>query len=108
LRAAAQFRGGELLGESYDGDPYAPLQWKSAMGNEFMMSPNLVLRGGHWCPDELPGPTDGDFKNSFTPWEYDAEAKRNPFFAQVWYPLHSEAENNAYGEEIFKGMKGYE
>ena len=72
------------------------------------MTPNLVLLGGHWCPDELPGPTDGDWSNGFTPWNYDAEAKVNPFFAQVWYPLHGKDEDNVYGEEIFAGMKGYE
>jgi hypothetical protein len=108
LQAAAQFRGGALLSESYSGDPYEKLTWRCAHGHTFTMSPNLVLKGGHWCPDELPGHTDGDFNNEFTPWTFDAEAKVNPFFAQVWYPLHGKEEDNTYGEEIFKGMKGYE
>jgi len=108
LQGAAKFRGGECLAESYSGDPYAPLPWRCAHGHTFEMSPNLVLLGGHWCPGELPGPEDGDWENPFTPWNYDAEAKVNPFFAQVWYPLHGKDEDNVYGEDIFAGMKGYE
>ena len=95
MKQAAKFRGGECLSETMvKGDLYTPLKWKSARGNEFEMTPNLVLRGGHWCPEELPWP-----------WDYDTEAKINPFFAQVWYPLHSKDENNYYDESIFKGFK---
>lgn len=95
MKKAAAFRGGECLStEMTKGDLYTPLKWKSARGNEFMMTPNLVLRGGHWCPDELPWP-----------WDYDKEAKINPFFAQVWYPLHDKKEDNYYDESIFKGFK---
>ena len=93
FRLAAKFRGGECLAEEV-GDFYSPIRWKSARGNEFMMSPNLVLRGGHWCPQELPWP-----------WDYDTEAKLNPFFAQVWYPLHEETENHVYGPEIYDCFK---
>ncbi|MGN0635969.1 MAG: NAD-dependent epimerase/dehydratase family protein [Acutalibacteraceae bacterium] len=97
MRKAAAFRGGECLSETMvKGDLFTPLKWKSARGNEFEMSPNLVLKGGHWCPEELPWP-----------WDYDTEAKINPFFAQVWYPLHSKDENNFYDETIFKGFKDY-
>ncbi|MCL2494252.1 MAG: NAD(P)-dependent oxidoreductase [Oscillospiraceae bacterium] len=108
LQKAAAFRGGVIVSQSYSGDPYEKLTWRSANGVEFEMSPNLVLKGGHWCPQELPGPTDGDWSNGFTPWRYDAEAKVNPFFAQVWTPLHGADEDNVYGEDIFAGMKGYE
>lgn len=95
MKKAAAFRGGECLAvEMVKGDLYTPLKWKSARGNEFEMTPNLVLKGGHWCPDELPWP-----------WDYDTEAKINPFFAQVWYPLHSKDENNFYDESIFAGFK---
>ena len=90
LRQAAAFRGGECLAETYS-DPYAPIRWRSARGNEFEMSANLVLRGGHWCPQELPWP-----------WDYDTEAKLNPFFAQVWYPLHDSNEHNVYDSEIYR------
>ena len=95
MKKAAAFRGGECLSDTMvKGDLYTPLKWKSARGNEFEMTPNLVLRGGHWCPEELPWP-----------WDYDTEAKINPFFAQVWYPLHSKDENNNYGPEIFDNFK---
>lgn len=95
MKKAAAFRGGECLSESMvKGDLYTPLKWKSARGNVFEMTPNLVLRGGHWCPEELPWP-----------WDYDTEAKINPFFAQVWYPLHSKSEHNFYGPEIFDKFK---
>ena len=108
LQKAAEFRGGACLSEAYSGAPYAKLQWRCANGHTFEMSPNLVLRGGHWCPGELPGPKDGDFANPFKPWNYAAEAKVNPFFAQVWTPLHGEDEDDVYGEEIYAGMRGYE
>ena len=93
LRQAAAFRGGECLAEELP-DMYTPIRWRSARGNEFMMSANLVLRGGHWCPQELPWP-----------WDYDTEAKLNPFFAQVWYAVHNRDEQNVYGPEIFDGFK---
>ncbi len=98
MRKAAAFRGGECLSETMvKGDLFTPLKWKSARGNEFEMTPNLVLKGGHWCPEELPWP-----------WDYDKEAEINPFFAQVWYPLHKKNEKNFYDETIFKGFKDYE
>ena len=93
LRKAAEFRGGQCLASEIV-DMYTPVLWKSARGNEFMMSPNLVLKGGHWCPEELPWP-----------WDYDTEAKLNPFFAQVWYPLHDQNQMHVYGSEIFNNFK---
>lgn len=108
LQKAAEFRGGACLAEDYNGDVYTPIKWRCAHGHVFEMSPNLALRGGHWCPDELPGPKDGNLLNPWKPWAYCKEARMNPFFAQVWYPLHSEEEDDVYGEEIFAGMKGYE
>jgi len=95
MKKAAAFRGGECLSTSMvKGDLFTPLKWKSARGNEFEMTPNLVLKGGHWCPAELPWP-----------WDYDKEAKINPFFAQVWYPLHDKDEDNYYDESIFADFK---
>lgn len=93
LKNAAAFRGGECLATEVK-DMYTPIRWRSARGNEFEMSPNLVLRGGHWCLEELPWP-----------WDYDTEAKINPFFAQVWEPLHDAGEHNVYGPEIFEQFK---
>ena len=67
------------------------LKWECAFGHQFEASPALILLGGHWCPDCLP-----------TPWNYDEEAKRNPFFSQVWKPLHAQGESNFYDESILK------
>ncbi|MBE6748008.1 MAG: NAD(P)-dependent oxidoreductase [Ruminococcaceae bacterium] len=90
LQKAAEFRGGKCLATEIV-DMYTPVKWVSARGNEFEMSPNLVLKGGHWCPAELPWP-----------WKYDEEARINPFFAQVW---DREGEDNVYGPEIFDNFK---
>ena len=92
MKKAAEFRGGKCLSETMTkGDLYTPLKWECAFGHTFEMTPNLVLNGGHWCPDCDP-----------IPWNYDEIAKKNPFFAQVWYPNHHEDEHNVYGMEIFK------
>ena len=105
MKKAAAFRGGECLStEMTKGDLFTPLKWKCAHGHEFEMTPNLVLKGGHWCPKELPSDSEGKKFH----WAYDAEAKVNPFFAQVWYPLHDKDENNEYDERIFKGFSGFE
>lgn len=72
LRAAAEFRGGKCLATTFEG-AYSPVEWESASGHRFQMTPNLYLRGGHWCPATMVETS-----------HYDAEAKRNPFFAQVW------------------------
>ena len=97
MREAAKFRGGECLSETMiKGDIFTPLKWRCAFGHEFYMSPNTVLRGGHWCPECDP-----------MPWDYDKIAKVNPFFAQVWYPLHDEKENNTYTQEIYKDYDEY-
>ena len=105
MKKAAAFRGGECLStEMTKGDLFTPLKWKCAHGHEFEMTPNLVLKGGHWCPKELPSDSEGKKFH----WAHDAEAKVNPFFAQVWYPLHDKDENNEYDERIFKGFSGFE
>ncbi len=103
LKKAAAFRGGECLAEEIV-DVYTPVKWKCAHGHEFMMSPNLVLRGGHWCPQELPSDSEGKKFH----WAYDEEARVNPFFNQVWAPLHPAGENNVYDETIFRGFSGFE
>ncbi len=90
MKKAAEFRGGEFIGRKLGKDFYTPVKWKCAFGHEFEMSPNLVLKGGHWCPDCLP-----------MPWRYDEIAKVNPFFAQVWYSHHDKDENNVYTEDIY-------
>ena len=75
---------------------YTPVTWKDAKGNEFDMTPNLVLRGGHWSPFEEP-----------FPWTYDEVAANNPFFAQVWYADHGKNEHNIYTEDIYRDYDEY-
>ena len=95
MRQAAIYRGGKCISEKMQmGDLATKLEWECQFGHRFKASPALILLGGHWCPDCLP-----------TPWDYDEIAKGNPFFAQVWYPIHSKDENNTYGEDIFKGWE---
>lgn len=62
------------------GDLFTPLRWRCQFGHEFEMTPNTVLRGGHWCPDCLPK---YDPSNP-NPWNFEAIAAGNPFFAQVY------------------------
>lgn len=107
LQKAAAFRGGEYLGansgvvrESSVGRGDA---WRCAQGHTFLMSRRVVLLGGHWCPECFPWPYQ-DEANA-RPWDWDNEARRNPFFAQLWSPLHDAAENNTYGPEVFNGWE---
>jgi nucleoside-diphosphate-sugar epimerase len=96
MKQAAKFRGGECISDTMQkGDLSTKLQWCCAFRHEFEASPTLVLLGGHWCAECLPAP-----------WNYDEEAKRNPFFAQVWYPLHEKNEANYYDESILKEING--
>jgi len=97
LRGAARFRGGECLSTHWDGDLYHPLRWSCAVGHEFEARPYTVLKAGHWCPDCLP-----------PPWDSDQEARRNPFFAQVWYPNHSPEEDNFYPADCTLDIVGAE
>ncbi len=90
MRGAAAFRGGELLStEMKKGDWTTKLKFKCAFGHEFMASPRLVLEGGHWC-DECERRS----------WNYGARAKVDPFFAQVWDPLHEPDEMREYPKEV--------
>ena len=100
MRDAADFRGGKCLSESMnEGDFATPLEWECAEGHRFRMSPNLVLLGGHWCPEcTVPTP-------ERMVWNYNTVAKENPFFAQVWTPLHGSDETETYDESIFANFK---
>jgi hypothetical protein len=119
MQQAAAFRGGKCL--TAEGDLTAKrsnseavqqrsglmdtqLEWQCAQGHTFKASPRLILLGGHWCPDCFPWPYD-DTKEPARPWNWDVEAKRNPFFAQLWSPLHDANENNTYGSDIFDGWE---
>lgn len=98
LQKAAAFRGGKYLGVKDGKD-----MWQCAEGHTFAMSRRVVLLGGHWCPECFPWPY-ADQPNQ-RPWAWDKEAKRNPFFAQLWSPLHDKNEDNVYGSDIFNGWE---
>ena len=102
LKKAAAFRGGKYLGDD---------TWQDAEGRTFHASRRLVLLGGHWSPFDMPMPYDEktlstcNLQLSTTPWHWDEVAKQNPFFAQLWSPLHDKDENNTYGPEVFAGWE---
>ena len=56
LRKAAECRGGTLVSDHWDGDLCQQLAWQCKGGHHFPMSPNSVLRGGHWCQECLTFP----------------------------------------------------
>jgi len=90
MQQAAEFRGGRCLSTSMTtGDLRSQLSWQCAFEHTFKASPTLVLLAGHWCPQCMPAP-----------WNYDAIAQRDPFFAQVWYPHHTPDEANFYAASI--------
>lgn len=73
LVEAAAFRGGKCLAGSTEG-PFVAVAWECANGHRFEMTPNLMLKGGHWCPSCII-----DQKS------YAETARRSSFFAQVWH-----------------------
>ena len=86
MQRAAEFRGGRLLSTSMNrGDWSTKLAFACAFGHTFQASPRLVLEGGHWC--------DVCERKS---WNYGQRALRDPFFAQVWTPLHGPDELREY------------
>lgn len=104
MQQVAAFRGGTCLStQMVKGDWDTPLQWQCAQGHIFTATPRLILLGGHWCPDCFPNPYK-DEPNA-RPWAWDKESKRNPFFAQLWAPLHDKDEDNEYGPEVFEGWE---
>ncbi len=104
MQRAAEFRGGKCLSTSMQtGDWDTQLEWQCAQGHTFKASPRLVLLGGHWCPECFPYPY-ADVDNP-RPWAWDKEARRNPFFAQLWSPLHDADEDNVYDHHVFDGWE---
>ena len=71
--------------------------WQCWREHTFAMTPNTILKGGHWCPQCSPQETG---------WDYDKEAAHNPFFAQVWYTNHDKSENNYYPQDCYKDVTG--
>ena len=118
MQRAAAFRGGKCLGYADSQSPISdsqypitdsealwdtPLEWECAEGHKFTATPRLVLLGGHWCPECMPYPYKGE--PNARPWQWDKIAKKNPFFAQLWTPLHDANEDNVYGPEVFDGWE---
>ena len=90
MKSAVEFRGGELLADFMEtGNWKDKLLMKCAFGHEFEASPRLVLEGGHWCPE-------CERKS----WNYGKRAQVDPFFAQVWNPLHEEDELREYPKVV--------
>lgn len=86
MKKAAEFRGGQCLSDHMNkGDWTTKLTFRCAFGHTFEASPRLVLEGGHWCPE-------CERKS----WNYGNRAKVDPFFAQVWTPLHGADETREY------------
>lgn len=89
MRQASIFRGGQCISESMvQGDWKTPLQYQCAFGHTFTGSPRLILKGGHWC-------SECERKS----WNYHERAEKDPFFAQVWNPIHTGVENK---QEVIK------
>jgi len=94
MQHAARFRGGSCESTSMvAGALFAPLRWRCSFGHAFEATPNLVLRGGHWCPECAP-----------PGWNYDEQARRSPFFAQVWHSNHDSTEDNVYPRDCYKDI----
>lgn len=80
MQQAARFRGGICLSaDMRSGDLFTSLQWRCHARHPFDATPNLILKGGHWCPE-----------CARTAWDHAEVAKHSPFFAQVWTPLHGD------------------
>ena len=93
LQGAARFRGGKCLSEKWEGDLYVPLDWECAFGHKFAARSYSVLKAGHWCPD------------CAATWNYDQQAKKNPFLAQAWYADHTPDEDNFYPEDCINDIR---
>jgi nucleoside-diphosphate-sugar epimerase len=86
MQGTAHFRGGACLSKGMKiGDLLNKLAWRCAFGHTFELTPNSVLKGGHWCPECAP-----------PVWNIDEQARRSPFIAQVWYHQHDPSENYVY------------
>lgn len=91
MQGAAKFRGGECRAAEMDtGNWTMKLSFRCAFGHSFEASPRLVLEGGHWCP-----------VCERESWNYYERAKADPFFAQIWDPLHDKSEKPwTYKKEV--------
>lgn len=95
MKAAAKFRGGECKSNRMEkGDWTGKLNFICGFGHKFEASPRLVLEGGHWCP-----------QCERESWNYAARAKIDPFFAQVWDPLHDKNEPSGEYKKIVSELE---
>ncbi len=95
MQGAAKFRGGKCLSTTMKkGDLKTKLKWACHDGHEFEASPYTIIKAGFWCP-ECSQPV---------PWNFDALAKKIPFFAQVWYNSHSPEEDEFYCADCYKDI----
>jgi nucleoside-diphosphate-sugar epimerase len=86
MQQAALFRGGRCTSNAMQpGDLYTPLAWTCAFNHHFRMTPNSVLKGGHWCPECAP-----------PEWNIGHQARHSPFLAQVWLHQHDLEETVCY------------
>jgi len=93
MKEAAKFRGGECLSNDMKtGNWIEKLKFRCAFSHNFEASPLAVLKGGHWCSVCE--------KES---WNYHERAKVDPFFAQVWYPLHDKNEKGIKHQKLYTG-----
>jgi hypothetical protein len=75
LQQAARFRGGSLQSDPWDGKMTTPLTWSCCNQHTFSMTPNSVLKGGHWCIECIS-----------PPWDYTEVMVNSKFVRQVLYP----------------------
>lgn len=73
LQNAALFRGGELISNDYNGNPTEKLHWRCGYGHDFHLSPEVMLKGGHWCDECL----DAQVKNKDI-------AEKSKFLSQIY------------------------
>lgn len=75
LQQAALFRGGELVSNAWSGNMHQPLSWICCQQHPFEMTPQAVLKGGHWCLECIA-----------PPWNQHLVVDKNPYAAQVLKP----------------------
>ena len=94
VKEAAKFRGGQCLSSDMKtGNWTEKLKFRCAFNHDFEASPLLILKGGHWCS-----------VCERESWNYHERAKADPFFAQVWYPLHNKNEKSRVYKKLYAGM----
>lgn len=95
MQGAARFRGGRCLDDAMArGDLRSRLTWECHNGHRFKASPYTIIKAGFWCAQCCEP----------VPWNFDALAKKVPFFAQAWYNSHAPEEANFYPADSYKDI----